>query len=46
MMIGGLDHARSVVRDLSTELSRKKLWKNPEESYLFKKIAKVRALIV
>ena len=45
-MIGGLDHARSVVRDLSTELSRKRLWKNPEESYLFKKIAKVRALIV
>ena len=40
----GLDHARSVVRDLSTELSRKKLWKNLEESYLCIKIVKVRVL--
>ena len=43
-MISGLDHARSVVRDLSTELSRKKLWKNLEESYLCIKIVKVRVL--
>ena len=33
-LISGLDHARSVVRDLSTELSRKKTLEESRESYL------------
>ena len=43
-MIGGLDHARSVVRDLSTELSRKKTLEESRRKLFVQKDSESKSL--
>ena len=43
-MIGGLDHARSVVRDLSTELSRKKTLEDSRRKLFVQKDSESKSL--